>query len=110
MDVGRRVLGRLGYQVTTVTSSLEALELFRADPQAYDLVITDYTMPGLTGTALAESLLAIRPGVPVILCTGYSSDHITGSQMRTLGIRSLAQKPLRAAEIARIIRQTLDEQ
>ncbi|MCF8031960.1 MAG: PAS domain S-box protein [Desulfarculaceae bacterium] len=108
VDLGRKALERLGYQVTTATSSRDALELFRTDPQAFDLVITDYTMPGLTGTALAESMLQLRPGLPIILCTGYSSDHITSPQVRSLGIRSLAHKPLRSAEIARIIRRTLD--
>ena len=109
LDIGRQVLERLGYRVTTQASSQEALELFRRDPQAFDLVITDYTMPHLTGTALAQQMLALRPELPIILCTGYSSDHVTGRRALDQGIRSLAQKPLRPSEIASLIRQVLDE-
>jgi len=109
VEVGRRILERLGYQVTTVTSSLEAAELFEESPEQFDLVITDYTMPGLTGTALAERITAARPGTPIIMCTGYSSDHITESRLCEVGIRALVQKPLRSDEITGVIRQVLDE-
>ncbi len=109
VEVGRQILERLGYQVTTITSSLEAAELFQNNPEQFDLVITDYTMPGLTGTALAEHITAVRPEVPIILCTGYSSDHVTDSQLQGMGIRALVQKPLRSAEIAKVVRQVLDQ-
>ncbi|MCB2225427.1 MAG: PAS domain S-box protein [Desulfarculaceae bacterium] len=109
VDVGRHVLERLGYRVTAATSSREALGLFQEAPGEFDLLLTDLTMPGLTGTALAERILAIRPDMPVILCTGYSYEHVTEAQMQAMGIRRLAHKPLRAAEIAEIIREVLDE-
>ena len=72
VELGQQMLSRLGYRVTAVPDSREALSRFRASPDHYDLVITDMTMPHMTGDALAEQILRIRPGVPVILCTGYS--------------------------------------
>jgi nitrogen-specific signal transduction histidine kinase len=72
VDIGQQVLERLGYKVVTRTSSVEALELFQAKPDTFDLVITDMTMPNMTGAKLAREMMSIRPDIPVILCTGYS--------------------------------------
>lgn len=66
------MLCQLGYSVTTSTSSIDALELFKSNPSAFDLVISDVTMPQMTGDELTKKLIAIRPDIPVILCTGYS--------------------------------------
>ena len=71
-DIGHKTLSRLGYRVRTCTSSLEAVDAFSSEPQAYDLVITDQTMPHLTGLDLVARMLEIRPDIPIILCTGYS--------------------------------------
>jgi len=101
-------LGRLGYQVTTSTSPLEALDLFRSDPEAFDLVITDMTMPGMTGDKLTSQLLNIRPGIPVILCTGYSK-KFAGREAEINGIRAFAYKPITSADLADIVRKVLDE-
>jgi CheY-like chemotaxis protein len=71
-ELGKELLESLGYTVFAKTSSLEALETFRADPYGFDLVITDRTMPSLRGEELAREVIALRPGMPIILCTGYS--------------------------------------
>ncbi len=70
VGMGRETLKRLGYSVTTRTSSIEALELFRMKPMEFNLVITDQTMLQMTGTDLAKEILHIRPDIPITLCTG----------------------------------------
>ncbi len=107
-DATGGILTYLGYQVTAKTSSLEALALFRSQPDAFDLVITDQTMPDMTGMQLAEELLGIRPDLPIILCTGYSS-KIDAGAAGNMGIRAFAMKPVRQEKMAKMIRQALDE-
>lgn len=102
------MLRRLGYGVTATTSSAEALRLFKQDPSMFDLVITDHTMPHLTGLGLAKKLLAIRPDVPIILCTGFS-ESLSEETVKRAGIREFVQKPLIRREMAAAIRQVLDE-
>ncbi len=75
VKLNKMTLERLGYKVTTSTSSLEALEAFRVAPGSFDLVITDMTMPNMTGDKLAAELIKIRPDIPVIICTGYSKNY-----------------------------------
>ena len=87
------MLGRLGYSVTVRNSSLEALTTFENQPEAYDLVITDQTMPGKTGFDMALDMLAIRPELPIILCSGYSA-AISRERVTQAGIREFATKPL----------------
>jgi CheY-like chemotaxis protein len=106
-DSGKTLLESLGYRVTTKTGSPEALAAFRADPDAFDLVITDMTMPGLTGLELARELLAIRPGVPIILCTGFS-ELVNEKMAREAGIRAFVMKPIGIATLARTVRRALD--
>jgi CheY-like chemotaxis protein len=105
-EMGKSMLERLGYQVTVQSSSLEALATFQNQPDTFDLVITDQTMPGMTGSDLARRMLQIRPGMPIILCTGYSS-LITEEKARSLGIKAFAMKPLARKDIAAIIRKAL---
>ena len=100
-------LSRLGYKVTTRTDSLEALELFESNPDGYDLVITDMTMPGLTGDKLTRKLLDIKPDLPVILCTGYAK-KFAGKESSIKGIRAFAYKPVSSADLAEIVRRVLD--
>ncbi len=107
-SIGKDVTERLGYSVTAKTDSLEALKLFKNNPSQFDLVITDQTMPNMTGAEFAEQLLKLRPGLPIILCTGYSS-KIDKVKARQIGIREFASKPLNKNEIAKLIRQVLDE-
>lgn len=102
------MLRRLGYGVVSTTSSAEALRLFKEDPEQFDIVITDYTMPYLTGLALAKKLLAIRPDVPIILCTGFS-ETLSEEMAKRAGIKELMQKPLVRREIVAAIRGVLNE-
>ncbi len=90
----------LGYKVVTKTSSLEALETFRADPDGFDLVITDMTMPGLRGEELAREIIALRPDMPIILCTGYS-ELINETQAREMGISEFVMKPYTCRKLRR---------
>ena len=108
VDIGEQALQRLGYHVVSRTSSIEALELFKAKPDYFDLVITDQTMPGMTGDALARELLRIRPNLPVIICTGYSQtiDH---ERAKKIGIKALVEKPMLMDEIAAAVRKVLNK-
>ena len=96
----------IGYQVVARYSSVEALELFRAQPTEFDLVITDMTMPNLTGIELAEELVKIRRDIPVILCTGFG--NAVFDEGCTAAIREVVMKPVTRGEIAAAIRRVLD--
>ncbi len=106
VDVGERLLKKLGYRVTAGNSSLEALELFRAGPGGFDLVITDLTMPNMTGVQLTRELKRIQPDIPIILCTGFS-EAITADQIQQLGIRKLLLKPVNILNLAKAIQKVL---
>lgn len=108
-EMSRSVLEHLGYQVTVFTSSSQAVAAFLANPQAFDLVITDQTMPSMTGVDLAKQILEIVPGFPVIICTGYSN-KISEDTSREIGIRGFAMKPLALRDIAALIRTILDRE
>jgi len=108
IELGERILVYLGYQVTTRTSSVEALELFRDQPYSFDLVITDYTMPNMTGGELAKHILAIRPEMPIVLCTGFS-EVFTEEKAMALGIQGYVMKPISIHDLARICRSVLDQ-
>ena len=90
-----------------MTNSKEALELFTKDPWSFDLVITDMTMPGMTGDKLAQRLMEIRQDIPIIWCTGYS-ERITEERAKKLGIREFMLKPLLKKDLAKAIRRVLD--
>lgn len=102
----RRVLQHGGYHVTAVRDGMEALELFRDRPDEFELVITDLTMPKMTGVELARKLVKIRPGVPIILSTGYS-DVINEKETKSIGIRELLHKPSSARELEASVRRSL---
>ena len=106
VDIGKQMLESLGYRVTGRTSSHEALELFKSKPDSFDLVITDMTMPNMTGDELAKELMRIKPEIPVILCTGYSA-RINQKRARAMGIRALVPKPVLRKDIAATIRDVL---
>jgi len=107
-EVGKEILERLGYEVTVRTSSLEALELFKAKPGYFDLVITDMSMPNMTGEQLSKKLMKIRPAIPVILCTGLS--HIIAKEKaQEIGIKAFAMKPLVRRQLAETVRRVLDK-
>jgi PAS domain S-box-containing protein len=107
-DLGRQILGELGYQVETRTSPVEALEAFRANPQKFDLVITDLTMPQMTGLNLASKIMEIRPGMPIILCTGFS-EQANEQAASAMGICAFLLKPLVMRDMAGAVRKALDE-
>ena len=106
VEIGRQMLERLGYSVATRTSSIEALELFKADPGRFDLVITDIVMPNMAGDKLAKEIMGIRTDIPVVLCTGYS-EKFTRRNASEMGIRSFLMKPLVMRDLANTVRQAL---
>lgn len=107
VDVVKQMLGKLGYQVTGFTDSLQALDYLMHDGIGVDLVITDMTMPRLTGLALTEKLLKAMPDLPVIICTGYS-EEITPEKAFAMGIRGFMPKPILLQELARKVRDVLE--
>jgi len=106
-EVGKQMLEFLGYQVEARTNPVEALELLRADPTRFDAVITDMTMPRMTGMNLAREILAISPGMATILCTGFS-DQANEEKAQSAGIRALLYKPLTMQGLATAVRAALD--
>jgi PAS domain S-box-containing protein len=103
-----RILEGLGYHTSVRTSSVETLELFRIKPNDFDLVITDMTMPNMTGDHLAVELMKIRPDIPIILCTGYSK-MISEEKAEKIGIKAFVYKPIIKADLAKTVRKILDE-
>jgi PAS domain S-box-containing protein len=108
VEMGASALERLGYEVRATRDSLEALEIFRRDPASFDLVITDQTMPHMTGTELAKELAGLRSDIPIILCTGYS-EIVDLDRAKELGIRALLTKPVSRSELSEGIRRALEE-
>ncbi|WP_306548847.1 PAS domain S-box protein [Desulfobulbus sp.] len=106
-EMNKEILEQLGYQVEIHTSSQEALAAFQNTPDQFDVVVTDQTMPGMTGIDLARRMLQIRPHIPIILCTGHST-LITQEQVKALGVREFALKPLTRKELATLVRKALD--
>jgi signal transduction histidine kinase len=107
VELGSRYLEKLGYTVTTQTGSLAALDLFKANPDRFDLVITDTTMPVMSGDKLAGALMEIRSDIPVIICTGYSK-KISPSKIQEIGIKALIMKPFQKRNLAETVRLVLD--
>jgi signal transduction histidine kinase/CheY-like chemotaxis protein len=105
--LNKTMLEALGYKVTTSSSSVDALRIFQENPAQFDLVITDQTMPEMTGSELAIRMRQIRPDLPIILCTGYSS-IISRKKAKSIGIAAFAEKPLEKKEMARLIRKALE--
>jgi CheY-like chemotaxis protein len=107
VDMGQEMFSRLGYHVTTTTRSKDALELFRRHHDRFDLVITDMTMPEVTGLQLSRKLVDIKSDIDVILCSGYS-EEVTLESLAKAGIREYIAKPFNHAQIATVIRRVLD--
>ena len=107
VEMGTELLTGLGYKVVSRTSSAHALALLHQEPSRFDLVITDQTMPGMTGIELAREVLAIRPELPIILCTGFSY-LVNAESAKAAGIKGFAMKPLTKREIAKTIRYVLE--
>ncbi len=107
VDMTGQMLKRLGYAVTAKTSSLDALATFKTQPGKFDLIISDMTMPDMTGDQLAQELLKIRPDIPIILCTGFS-ERINDEKSKLIGIQALVVKPVDKTDLAGTIRKVLD--
>jgi len=105
--LGVTMLEAFGYKVTGITSSTEALERFRDNPDQFDLVITDLTMPKISGDRLAKEFLRIRPDIPIILCTGFSAS-IDENTATAMGIRAFVNKPILKRKISETVRKVLD--
>jgi len=104
----KQMLERLGYNVSDFSNSLEALETFNSNPDGYDLVISDMTMPNLTGDQLAQKLMSIRPDIPIIICTGFS-ERINKEQTEANKVKGFLMKPVVKSEMAQMVRKVLDE-
>jgi CheY-like chemotaxis protein len=105
----KRILEHFGYQVETKTNPAEALEMFRSGPDRFDLVITDMTMPQMTGQRLAKEILDICPDMPIILCTGFR-EKISEETAGELGIKALVFKPFAVRDFSITVRNVLDKQ
>jgi two-component system, cell cycle sensor histidine kinase and response regulator CckA len=108
VELNRARLRGLGYKVVATTRSLKALEVFKARPDRFDLVITDYTMPAITGIDLARELLKIRGDIPIILCTGYT-EAISADRVKEHGFKELLMKPMTKTDLAETVRRVLDK-
>ena len=106
--MAKQMLERLGYSVTAVSNPLDALDLFKRDPAAFDLVITDQTMPRLTGDALGSAILAVRANMPLIVCSGYT-EKFTPEQAKRIGFREYIKKPLSFRDLSRRVSSVLKE-
>ena len=109
LEIEELILTRLGYRVTATKKSSDALKIFKNKTASFDLVITDQTMPGLTGNKLAQKLLDIRPDIPIILCTGYSST-LSVKEIYDIGIQKIMKKPLIEHDLAHTVRIVLNQQ
>jgi len=107
LNAYNKMLTQLGYKVTPMENGVDAFELFRADKNRFDLVITDFTMPNMTGMELARKILRLRSDMPIILCTGFNA-LITPEKAKRLGVREFIMKPVKLKKMAQIIRSALD--
>lgn len=103
-----QMLSRLGYQVTKQTNSVDALNEFKANPKLFDLVISDMTMPNMTGDQLAKEILSIKPDIPIIICTGFS-ERVNKEQAEVLGVKGFLMKPVIKYDMAQMVRNVLDK-
>jgi signal transduction histidine kinase/CheY-like chemotaxis protein len=108
LTIEQMILTRLGYKVVCKDSSIDALEAIKADPHGFDLVISDMTMPNMTGDQLALKIMGIKPTLPIIICTGFS-ETITWKKVESMGVKALLMKPIIKSKIAITVRKVLDE-
>ncbi len=105
----KQMLERLGYNVVAQLNSIDALEIFKINPDEYDLVVTDMTMPNMTGDQLAKKILEVRSDMPIIICTGFS-ERINKDQAEAIGVKGFLMKPVVKSEMAQMVRKVLDEE
>ena len=109
VQIARILLESLGYRIAGHVDPVRALKAFKEDPEAFDLVVTDMAMPGMTGEELVVQIAELRPGIPVVLCTGFSS-RMDKERAGELGVREFLRKPLEMKEFAKLVRKILDEE
>jgi PAS domain S-box-containing protein len=107
LDMGKEMMERMGYRVTSFSRSVEALAAFQKDPDSFDLMLSDQTMPELSGVNLAKQVLRIRPELPIILCTGYSA-VVSEETAHDIGIKAYVHKPLLKRQLSQLLRELLD--
>jgi two-component system cell cycle sensor histidine kinase/response regulator CckA len=108
IEVLQEMLELQGYRITTADGSLKALDAFRKAPRDFDLVITDMTMPKLTGDRLSQEIKKIRTDIPIILCTGYS-DKLADKSALDFGVQDFMLKPIKQADLVKTVRNVLDK-
>ena len=108
-NINKAILERLGYKATALSDSMKALEAIRSNPDQFDLLFTDQTMPNLSGAELAKEVLQIKPTMPIILCTGYSS-VISQQEAIEIGIKQYVTKPIGRKELAKVVKEVLEQQ
>ncbi|MBF0204537.1 MAG: response regulator, partial [Desulfamplus sp.] len=108
IEMTQQMLELLGYNITSYSSSIKALESFRANPDKFDIVITDMAMPHMSGDKLATELLKIRPDIPILLCTGFS-ELMSEKKALSMGIKGFLMKPVSMVDFAHSIRGILDK-
>ncbi len=106
-DIVRGILEKFGYTVDSFSNPLEALEHFSACPDRFDIVITDMSMPHMTGEQLTREIFGLRPGIPVVLCTGYNED-VTGEKIRAMRLKAVLSKPVNMRDLVTSVRSALD--
>jgi CheY-like chemotaxis protein len=109
VEMLKEMLGQLGYEVAARYSSADALEVFQAEPERFDLVITDQTMPHMTGTDLAKQMRKIRPDIPIVLCTGFSA-MIDEARAKKIGIKAFLMKPVAVQQLAEEVHKLLNQE
>ena len=109
VEIGTQLLTKLGYKVTGRTSSVEAYKLFQSKSQRFDLVITDMTMPNMSGDRLAREIQKIRPELPIILCTGYS-ERMSAQRAKEMGIKAFILEPIVIKDLAHAVREALSDE
>ncbi len=107
LNMAEKIIERLGYNVISHTNSNDALEIFRDLPSQFDLVITDYRMPGMNGAELSREILKIDPDMPIIMCSGFSSEF-SEQDANALGIKRFIRKPLMKKDFALLIEDALN--
>ena len=108
VKIEKLILERFGYHVTACNGSVDALKIFESNPGAFDLVITDMSMPNMSGDRLSMNITSIRPEIPIILCTGFS-EKFGLEKAKSLGIKGVLMKPVVSSDMARMVRKVLDE-
>jgi CheY-like chemotaxis protein len=106
-ELGKQMLELFGYEVDVRMCSRDGLELFRSQSDRFDLVITDMTMPKMTGDKLAKKLVGIRPDIPIIICTGYS-ERISENKAKRIGVKALVMKPFVIKDLVNTVRKVID--